>query len=556
MPIKISELPEIDYQEGSPAWAVVTHEGQSQKGDLTKLATDASVDEKIAAVRAEIPEAPDLDGLTGLEYVDGQDAAMLEAANNYTDGAVAGIVFPDPPSLETYATMQWVEDKAYATQSWVTTQDYANNTEVSEGIAAQARIQATTDGLQDGEIDTLKNKVSALEGAVVEAQFKADPRDNPSTGAFVLKNVLDEKVLLFTQASYIVMSDTDFLNKKIDVSKIMVGDIVRLASSHESYANYTVLAVGDVRDGKVSLEVELNSAPANAMVFDGYIYDFLHATPFDAANMATITYVDAQDGTTLDAAKSYTDDQIKKIELPELATDGLMVTTGENIVDTGWKIRAPGNNGLFTYMSLATAGELALNHVRNPTESHHAANKGWVTSQKYVSYNEDSPLINKTITWNSGSGNNTPKLAFSSPEEYQPQNHERRCFYGNYKSSGGQLAHWSFGFNEQGGYWNYDWLMGSNLKMRWLMGDQNSNVMSVSKSGVDMTSAYIVEEVDYTAVPEDKHEELAASARKIDIGHRLTELKRILTDLKSSLMTRDADVREAVLGALEGVEDI
>ena len=57
-------------------------------------------------------------------------------------------------------------------------------------------------------------------------------------------------------------------------------------------------------------------------------------------------------------------------------------------------------------------------------------------------------------------------------------------------------------------------------------------------------------------MPEDKHEELAASARKIDIGHRLTELKRILTDLKSSLMTRDADVREAVLGALEGVEDI
>ena len=125
MPIKISELPEIDYQEGSPAWAVVTHEGQSQKGDLTKLATDASVDEKIAEVRAEIPEAPDLDGLTGLEYVDGQDAAMLQAANEYTDTAVGGITFPDPPSLETYATMQWAEDQqrlcGYCS-------DYATNT--------------------------------------------------------------------------------------------------------------------------------------------------------------------------------------------------------------------------------------------------------------------------------------------------------------------------------------------------------------------------------------------------------------------------------------------
>jgi len=556
MPIKISELPEIDYQEGNPAWAVVTHEGQSQKGDLTKLATDASVDEKIAAVRADIPEAPDLDGLTGLEYVDGQDAAMLEAANNYTDGAVGGIVFPDPPSLETYATMQWVEDKSYTTQSWVTAQDYANNTEVSEGIAAQARIQATTDGLQDDEIDTLKNKVSALEGTVVEAVYKADARDEPQVGSFVLKSVLNEKVLLFSQASYIVLSTTDFNNKVVDVSKILVGDIVRLSSSLESYANYKVLGIGERSEGKFALEVEFNSAPENAIVFDGYPYNFLHASPFDAANMASITYVDDQDSLNLAAAKSYTDDEIKKIELPEVATGNLMVTTGENVVETGWKIRAPGKDGLYTYMSLATAGELALNHVRNPTESHHAANRGWVTSQHYVSTDEDNPLVEETITWKQNSGSNTPKLLFSDPEEYNPQNHEKRCLYGNYKSGGGTLHHWSFGFNEDSAYWNYDWRFGSNLKMRWVMGDQHTNVMSIDKTGVDMTSAYIVEEVDYMAVPEDKHEELAASARKIDIGHRLTELKRILIELKSSLMVRDSDVREAVLNALVGVEDI
>lgn len=556
MPIKISELPEIDYQEGNPAWAVVTHEGQSQKGDLTKLATDASVDEKIAEVRAEIPEAPDLDGLTGLEYVDGQDAAMLQAANEYTDGAVAGIVFPEPPSLETYATMQWVEDKAYATQTWVTNQDYATNTEVAEGIAAQALVQATTDGLQDDEIDTLKNKVSALEGAVIEAQFKADPRDEPNTGSFVLKNVLGEKVVLFAQASYIVMSSTDFTNKPIDISKVLVGDIVRLASGPTSYANYNVRAVGERIEGKVSLEVELNSAPDGAIVFDGYVYDFLHATPFDVANMATITYVDGQDGVTLDAAKKYTDEELGKFELPELTADGLMVTTGENMVETGWKIRAPGGGNTWTYISLATAGEIALNHLRDPVESHHAVNKGWVTSQHYVSTDSDKPLINKTITWNQNSHSIMPKLLFSNEDEIYPQNHEKRCLYGSYKSNGASLSHWSFGFNEDSAYWNYDWRMGSNLKMRWIMGDQHNSVLEVDKTGVDMTSAYIVDEVDYTAVPEDKHEELKAASRKIDIGHRLTELKRILVDLHSSLMVRDVDVREAVLGALEGVEDI
>ena len=556
MPIKISELPEIDYQEGSPAWAVVTHEGQSQKGDLTKLATDESVDAKIAEVRAEIPEAPDLDGLTGLEYVDGQDAAMLQAANEYTNGAVGGIVFPDPPSLETYATMQWVEDQSYTTQVWVTDQDYATNTELADAIAAQASIQETTDGLQDDEIDTLKNKVSALEGAVIEAQFKADPRDDPNTGSFVLKNVLGEKVVLFAQASYIVMSSTDFTNKPIDISKVLVGDIVRLASGPDSYANYNVMAVGERLEGKVSLEVELNSAPDGAVVFDGYVYDFLHATPFDVANMATITYVDGQDGVTLDAAKAYADQAIAGIDIPEVSTNGLMTTTGENICATQWKVRAPApGGGNWTYISLAgTVGELALNHLRDPVEPHHAANRGWVEDQEYVS--TESPLINQTITWHSSYNDTTPKLLFSDSSDSTPHNNEKKLLSGNYKSSGGSPSEWSFGFNAASNYWNYDWVFGSNLTCRYVMGDQNKCVMSIDRYGVDMPNAYIVEEVDYTAVPEDKHEELRANARKIDIGHRLTELKRILIDLKSSLAVREADVREAVLDALSGVEDI
>jgi len=336
----------------------------------------------------------------------------------------------------------------------------------------------------------------------------------------------------------------------------MVGDIIRLASGPTSYANYNVLAIGERNNGKVSLEVELNSAPDNAMVFDGYVYDFLHATPFDAANMATITYVDQQDGVTLEAAKKYTDEELGKFELPEITADGLMVTTGENMVETGWKIRAPGGGSTWTYLSLAVAGELAINHLRDPVESHHAVNKGWVTSQHYVSTDSDKPLVNKTITWNQNSGSNTPKLLFSNEDELYPQNHEKRCLYGSYKSNGQSKSHWSFGFNEDSAYWNYDWRMGSNLTMRWVMGDQHNCVLEIDKSGVDMTTAYIIDEIDYTAVPEDKHAELKAASRKIDIGHRLTELKRILMELQSSLMVRDADVRDAVLSALKGVEDI
>jgi hypothetical protein len=111
MTIKISELPEIDYQEGNPAWAIVTHEGKSQKGDLTKLATDDSVDEKIAEVRAEIPVAPNLDGLASIEYVDGADQAVqrfattadqsiLSASKKYTDDSLGTLPEANEPDVD------------------------------------------------------------------------------------------------------------------------------------------------------------------------------------------------------------------------------------------------------------------------------------------------------------------------------------------------------------------------------------------------------------------------------------------------------------------------
>ena len=97
MPTKISELKEIDYVDGSPVWTVVTHEGASQKADLSKLATDDSVDAKIDAIDIpEVPEAPNLSAYAETTYVDGADQAVqryataadevvLNAAKKYTD---------------------------------------------------------------------------------------------------------------------------------------------------------------------------------------------------------------------------------------------------------------------------------------------------------------------------------------------------------------------------------------------------------------------------------------------------------------------------------------
>ena len=134
---KISELPEIDYKDGEGAWAVVTHEGKSQKADLSVLATDASVEEKISesipddiATNADITAAveglateewvteqvegvdiPSIDGLATQQYVDGADQAVqrfattadeaiLNASKKYTDDSLGTLPEANEPDVD------------------------------------------------------------------------------------------------------------------------------------------------------------------------------------------------------------------------------------------------------------------------------------------------------------------------------------------------------------------------------------------------------------------------------------------------------------------------
>ena len=473
----------------------------------------------------------------------GWDMYTLDAAKEYCDNEIKKI---DIPSIDGLASEDWVLDQSYITEQVVT-----------DAVSDQAQTQETIDSAQDTKITTLENKVDALEGTVVEAQFKADARDTPSLGCFILQTIGKEKTNLFSQASEIILSTTDFTNKPISAESILNGDLVRLVMSPTNYATYKVTG-SYVRDDEITIEVEYGTSGSENFVFDGAVYDFTHTTPFDVGSAATKQYVDAQDEVTLNAANSYADQAIAAIEIPEVSTTGLMNTTGENICASQWKIRAPAQGGgNWTYISLAgTVGELALNHLRNPSERHHATNKGWVEDQAYVSTDSESPLVNQTITWNSSVSDTTPKLLFSSTEEYSPQSTEKILLSGNYKSNGGSPSTWSFGYNTAGNYWNYDWAFGSNLTCRYVMGDQNKCVMSIDKTGVDMPSAYIVGDYSLDGVAEEDVEAVKAQAREIDIGHRLRELKKILVNLKTALKTKSADAQQALLDVLEHVEDI
>ena len=153
----------------------------------------------------------------------------------------------------------------------------------------------------------------------------------------------------------------------------------------------------------------------------------------------------------------------------------------------------------------------------------------------------------------------TPKIQFSKPDNAAPQADEHKLFAGHYKSNGGSLAEWSFGFNNTNSYWNYDFAFGSNLTVRFMMGDQaerDGPALTVSRSGADMTKAFIVGDYSLEGVEEDKVEEVIAKAREIDIGHRLRELKRILVELKAGLSTKSSELSELLLQVLDGVEEI
>ena len=478
----------------------------------------------------EIPDAIDLpEGLATEEWVTEQIAAI------------------DIPSTEGLATVEYVDGADQAVQRFATAADDA----VREWVVKQSYL---VDEGQNTQIETLENKVEALEGSVIEAQYRADPRDNPTQGGFVLQDDGGFKALYFNQAKQIEFYNTDYSNKTVDISKMMAGDILRLVMSPTNYANYTITSINQ-RQNTFIFGVDYGSHGQEDIVMDGAIYDFTHTTPFDVGSAATKQYVDDQDEVTLKAAKDYAD----SLDIPEaIATDGFLTDSGEQHVQTGWKLKSPpaSGEGLWTYFSLANAGEIAINHLRNPSEPHHAANKGWVEDQQYVSTDEDSPLVNRTIQWRSGTGDYTPKLKFSSDEEYSPQSTEKMLLAGNYKSNGGTKSTWSFGYNTAGNYWNYDWAFGSNLTCRYVMGDQNKCVMSIDKTGVDMPSAYIVGDYSLEGVAEEDVEAVKAQAREIDIGHRLRELKNILVNLKTALLTKSADAQQALLDVLENVEDI
>ena len=367
------------------------------------LATEAYVDEAIAA----IPEVS-LDGYATEEFVTNAiDAIEFPVGTILSDDApedaTDGAYWFDTNRLELFI---------YYQDAWITTTPLGAR--IDEGEAIQrAIIEQVNDSVdkQDNLVQTvndrarvqdalvvstklLSDKVDALEGSTLDAKYKADPRDNPQTGAFVLQDAEGNKVLKFSAAEKIELSKTDFTNKVVDISKVMNGDIIRLVLSASNYGNFTIASV-ETGDETFTLGLTFGSAGSEEIVFDGMVYDFTHATPFDPGAAATIDYVDAQvetklskSGDTMSGVLNMGDNYIANLKDPGSGTDavnrnyvtgGFLSKSGEQILtSSAWKIRAPttdpDDNGKLSFIDIKE-NELHLYHVADPTDARHGVPK-------------------------------------------------------------------------------------------------------------------------------------------------------------------------------------
>ena len=231
---------------------------------------------------------------------------------------------------------------------------------VSTGEATQQAIIAQ---IQESLIEqqTLKNKVSALEGAIGDHSLLfTSTSTNPREGEFNLKNETFQLTSYLSDSKYLTLNETDRDGNIINLSRVVVGDVLRLSDISRQVAE---LQVTDITGGNVFAFEKLSG---NLERFSEGPYDFILLSSFDPAGLATIDYVDARDETKLGK-------------------------TAANVVNNNFRIKSDSN----VYVSTA-GGELALSRVKTPTSDHHAVNKAYVDEKTHPPANTgDVPTTTK-----------------------------------------------------------------------------------------------------------------------------------------------------------------
>lgn len=280
------------------------------------------------------------------------------------------------------------------------------------------QLDVIEDRIDDGEtvqtdlvdnVATLTNKVNALEGSVIDAVWTFEQDDRiPRAGEFTLRAGMDAVTNSWVTADQIVFSEVDFSGNQYTFEKITVNDVIRCGSANSTGAEYKITSI--IGPGWFGVE-HLRSSPNPA---DEVEYAFTFLQSFDPAGLATINYVDAQDGLKLNLTGGTLTNRL----FFDRGGGGVNMVISPNSSDVNSTIYAL-NGGYLRFRSSLTedlntgtnthitfgrnpdtnAPQTNIYHLQYPQESTHAANKQYVDDQiSSVDTSGYLPLTGGTIT--------------------------------------------------------------------------------------------------------------------------------------------------------------
>ena len=183
---------------------------------------------------------------------------------------------------------------------------------VDEGVEVQDNILATIDSAlaTQGE---LVNKVAQLEGVAIDARWTFE-EDNrlPTRGEFALRGAGDAVISDWSAADVIIINPTDSLGSSYTFEKVTVDDVIRIGGPPGSSAEYKIIEIGI--QGSFRVEHLISEGTAQ----DEFMYAFTFLSSFDPQGLATIDYVDNQDG-------------LRVLKTGDTMTGSLTVSRGRNI---------------------------------------------------------------------------------------------------------------------------------------------------------------------------------------------------------------------------------
>ena len=167
-----------------------------------------------------------------------------------------------------------------------------------------------TDDRHDDEIGTLEAKVEALEGAVIDGQWRMASRSTPREGDFDLIAEQGGNAGNTWIAKTIRFHKTDLRGENFSFASARVGDYIRIGGAGAS----CVYQVNETFEPSQYLEWQsfgVDHITSIHYPVTGQPFDFEFLPAFDATAYATKAYVDDQD----DVVREYVDNAIK--ELPD-----------------------------------------------------------------------------------------------------------------------------------------------------------------------------------------------------------------------------------------------